>query len=469
MSSVGKSKHFVFIICVIAALGGLLFGLDQGFVNGALGYIIASLQLTTKQGSTFAAVMLYGSVIGALCSGFIARKIGRKNTLLITAFVFSTFSLLSSMTTSFMLLSTYRCILGISVGISSFVVPLYLSEIAPARWRGGFIAMYQMMITVGIFLIYVTNYLIGQATHSWQTMFYAIMVPALVMFIGVLFIPKTPRWLMLKRHDAEAVDVLQKTRASQQEIDLEIREIKDAAAVKSNNFSMLKHKFFIKVVLLGVALQMLQQLTGINSVIYYSTSIFHDAGIESAATATILVGLVNMLTTVLAVIFIDKLGRKPIMYFGLSVMIITLSISAVIFHTEAGLVHGQHLSETIKLLLVSSTLIYIFAFAISAGPIMWVICAEIFPLRGRELGMTITTTMNWIVAALVVQFSLPMMNLPDGQPNPEGGAILFFFFALCCLVGIFLMKLFTPETNGVPLEVIEDNLRKNVKLNKIGA
>ncbi len=459
---------YVVMVCVVAAFGGLLFGVDQGFMNGSLNFIAKDFGLTSSEGASFAAILLWGSVVGALCSGFISRAIGRKYTLLMTAVIFTIFSLLSSFASNVTELTTYRFILGLSVGIASFSVPLYLSEIAPTRLRGAFISMYQMMITVGIFSIFLTNDQVGKYMSDWRPMFYAITIPAVIMLIGVIMIPKSPRWLMLKNRPSCARKVLHRVRETQNEIEMEMDGAKKNTTASKNLFELLKSSMFVKVLILGISLQMLQQLTGINSVIYYSSSIFSAAGVSNPTTATVVVGLVNMLTTLIAVLFVDKLGRKPIMYFGL--MILTLCTAGYIFHTEAILnATGQNLASGMKTTLLVSTLVYIFAFAVSAGPIAWVICAEIFPLQGRDVGMTVTTAVNWIFAALVVQFSLPMMAHPNGTPNPAGGAKLFFFFAICCFVGILIMKFFTPETKGVSLEEMESNLRQGKKLKDIGS
>lgn len=213
------------------------------------------------------------------------------------------------------------------------------------------------------------------------------------------------------------------------------------------------------MLLLGIALQALQQLSGINSVIYYSTEIFDKAGISNAAVATVIVGFVNMVTALLAVAFVDRLGRKPILYVGLTLMALTLLAVGAVFQYEQG---GGVLTETDQVLTVAIILLYIFAFAISLGPIVWVICAEIFPLEGREIGITITTIANWVFAASVVQGSeIVLQGL--------GGNVLFYFFAACCVIGLGIVFLFTPETRRVSLEDMEMRLRKGVRLKHIGA
>jgi len=353
-----------------------------------------------------------------------------------------------------------RFCIGLAVGSASLCVPLYLSEIAPTRYRGGFISMYQLMITIGIFLIYLSNSVIGTMYHSWRLMLFVIAIPSIVMFLGVLTIPRTPRWLMLKGRSVEARDVLSRTRETEEEIARELEEIEDSIknVSKVNTWDTLTKSYFLKVLLLGVSLQLLQQLSGINCVIYYSGEIFKEAGLSNPTIGTIIIGLVNMLTTIIAVKYVDSWGRKPIIYFGLTVMAATLVIIGVVFHIkEAGHVIGGFE----KILVVASTIVYIFAFAVSLGPIIWVICAEIFPLEMRDFGVTVTTVTNWVGAAIVVQFSLTVMK-------SYGGSVLFFFFGFCCLLGFILIGAFTPETKGTSLEKIEQNLKAGKKMKDLG-
>jgi SP family galactose:H+ symporter-like MFS transporter len=340
---------------------------------------------------------------------------------------------------------------------------LYLSEISPTHLRGGIIAMYQLMITIGIFLVFVSNATVqktfGADPNSWRVMLGIISIPAIFMLVAGLTLPRSPRWLMLRQRREHARAVLEKTRASEPEIAHEMSEIESSLSKGRNGFHLFGRGFFWKVLLLGIALQALQQLSGINSVIYYSTEIFDKAGISNAAVATVIVGFVNMVATIIAVAFVDRLGRKPILYVGLTVMALTLFAVGAIFQYEQG---GGTLNETDQVLTVAIVLLYIIAFAISLGPIVWIICAEIFPLEGREIGITITTIANWVFAASVVQGSeIVLQGL--------GGSVLFYFFAGCCVLGLFIVFLFTPETRRVTLEDMELRLRQGTRLKHIGA
>ncbi len=454
----------VAVIAFIGALGGLLFGLDQGFINGSLPLIREDLGLTTDQGAFFSGVLAWAAAVGAFIAGWVARILGRKNTILFAALAFAACTLIGAAAQSYEILLLSRILLGLAVGTAAFVVPLYLSEIAPTHMRGGIIAMYQLMITIGIFLVFVSNAGIQIAfqgqDHSWRLMLGIISIPAIVMLLAGLTLPRSPRWLMLKRREDQARAVLERTRASREEVDAELAEMQTSLGQADRKALHLFGKgFFWKVLLLGIALQALQQLSGINSVIYYSTEIFAKAGIQNAAVATVIVGFVNMLTTILAVAFVDRWGRKPILYLGLAVMAVMLFAVASVFRYEQG---GGDLGDLGQVLMVGAVLTYICAFAISLGPVVWIMCAEIFPLEGREIGVTITTIANWVFTAIVVQYSEIILH-------QIGGAVLFYGFAVSCVAGLFLVFLFAPETKKVSLEDLEERLRAGVPLKRIGA
>ena len=461
-----KAKAKVFWVCVFASFGGLLFGLDQGFINGSLGFIQKTFHWTTAQGESFASIILIGAIVGAFLSGFISKAIGRKNTLLLAAIFFSVFTLWGSSTDSSAVLHFTRVCLGLAVGCASFVVPLYLSEIAPAKVRGGYISLYQFSITIGIFTIYMSNTLISKVhvgSDPWRLMLGIICIPAIAMLFCVFTIPKTPRWLMLKGREKEAEGVLFKTRETEREVNKELAAIRESlkqeeGAKKTSIVAMLGKSYFARIIILGILLQLLQQLTGINCVIYYSTIIFQKAGIGNPSVATVVCGLVNMLTTLIAIFFCDKWGRKPIIYLGLSLMFITLVLLGTEFIRLEGGMPIHNLGQTV---ILGSCLVYLLAFGFSLGPLIWVICAEIFPLEARDFGVTVTTMANWIGNFFVVRFSLSVME-------SLGGSTLFFIFAFFCLLGFVLIGLYTPETKGISLEELEINLKKGKKLRNLG-
>ncbi len=478
--SESQSKKTVIKVCIIAALAGLLFGLDIAYVNGALTYISKEFGLSTAtQEGEVAGILLIGAAVGALFSGVLSKKFGRKKVLIIAAFIFTVFTLMGVFAHTFEVLLASRFIVGLAVGIASFIAPLYLSEIAPGKIRGAMIAMYQLMITLGIVIMFASNFIIARyegfilgflhiESHAiWRIMLIVLVIPSLIMFIGCLFLPKSPRWLMLVGRKEEAEEVLKKIRSSQEAVDFEINEIEETIKVKSSGFKLLKHKFFWKVILLGVCLQGFQQFTGMNAFMYYSTQIFQQAGFSNPAVATIIVGLVNMLTTLIAIRYVDKFGRKPILYFGLALLVISCLVVGTIFHQyySYSMVNGvvqttMSLSPALQWTTLIFCLIFIFGFAISMGPIIWIICSEIQPLEGRDLGITVSTMTNWICNAILGQFAVGWLTFAPGNT--------FYTFGIVCFVCVFFVFFVVPETKGTSLEEIEMNLRDGKKLKNLG-
>jgi SP family galactose:H+ symporter-like MFS transporter len=455
-------QKLIYMVCLIGALGGLLFGLDQGFIANSLSTIDNVYGLTTQQGEHYSAVLAWGGIVGALVSGLFARALGRKKVLVLAGFLFSAFSFISAFLPPLGILTACRFGLGFAVGIASFTVPLYLSETAPKSIRGGMATLFQLMITIGIFLIAVTNVFIAEAlghvSISLTLMFCVIVIFAAVMFFGSLFLPESPRWLLLKNQDQKALSVLKKVRASQQEIEEEIKEIKESiVANKGVGFNMLSKGFFWKILIIGVILQMFQQLVGINMMIYYAPTIFGYAGMTGLI-ALLAIPTVNMLFTFPAIKWIEKWGRKKLLYVGAIVMMVSMFAAGFAFLSISGSVTPGELPKAVLLI---SAIVYIFGFACSWGPVAWVICAEIFPLKGREIGMTVTTMVNWTFAGAVMANALSFMKA-------YGNASIFFVFGGFCILSMIFLKFFVPETKGVSLEHIEKNLENGVALKDLG-
>ena len=461
------SNKIVYKVCVIAALAGLLFGLDIAYVNGSLPLIAKDFNITsTAEQGAVAGLLLLGAAIGAFFSGGISKRFGRKNVLIIAALIFTIFTFTGVLAPSFKFLLVSRFIVGLAVGIASFVAPLYLSEIAPSKIRGGMIAMYQFMITAGIFIMFLSNSILSKF-ESWRVMLFVLVIPSAIMLIGCFFLPKSPRWLILKGRKEEAMGVLNKIRNSKAEVEFEVNEILETTKVKSSGFKLLKHKFFLKVLLLGILLQAFQQFTGMNAFMYYSTQIFAQAGFTNPAVATVIVGLLNMLTTIIAIKYVDKFGRKPILYFGLTILFISCFAVGFIFkenytyHMVNGAAVGSMtLSPALQWTTLIFCLLFIFGFAVSMGPIIWILCSEIQPLEGRDFGITASTMANWICNAILGEFAIGWLTYHPGNT--------FFSFGSVCLICIFFVFLFVPETKGISLEEIEMNLREGKKLRNLG-
>lgn len=456
MIEVKSSQVMVYLVAFIAALAGLLFGLDVGVISGALPFIGKQFAATELQKEWVVSSLLVGAVGGTLLSGVISRRYGRKRTILASAVIFALGSVMASLANSIGVLAGVRLFLGIAVGIASFTAPLYLSEMAPQRIRGRLISMYQLMITIGILLAFMSDAWLSYGEH-WRVMLGILVVPSIVMFLGVLVLPESPRWLFLVNRKDDARQVLRKLRAGEDEVESELADIARMVEVRTGALTLLANPRFSKVILLGIVLQMMQQFTGINVMIYYAPKILENVGLESASEqmwGTVLIGLINVLATFVAIAFVDKLGRKPILAAGFAVMGLSMGVLGLMFMLGIG-------SHAHKVIAIVSLLVFIIGFAMSAGPIIWVLCSEIYPLAGRELGVTISTATNWICNAIIgATFLTLLTNL--------GSVGTFFLFGVLNILFIFIMLAFTPETKGVSLEHIEENLMAGKPLRQIG-
>jgi SP family galactose:H+ symporter-like MFS transporter len=456
-------KTIVFLICATAALGGLLFGLDQGFIANSLDVIKSVYSLDIKGAEHYSSILATGGVVGALLSGLLARFLGRKKSLVFAGLLFIIGSLLSAMILPFFVMMVLRFILGFAVGVASFVVPLYLSETAPAKIRGSMGTLFQLMITIGIFLISVTNVFIARMVanpkNSLPLMFGVIVIFSMLMFIGGLFLPESPRWLMLRGRKNDAIKVLERIFVGREEIDAEIADI-ERTLVSETSTKIIFKWFFIKVLLVGILLQMFQQLVGINVMIYYAPTIFGYAGMKGIL-AVMAIPTVNMLSTFPAIRLVEKWGRKKLLYVGAICMLVTMLSAGMAFSMIGMVTDPQAISGLPKAILIVSAIVYIFGFAVSWGPVVWLVCSEIFPIKGREIGMTITTMVNWTFVGLLMNNALTFMQ-------KYGNASIFFLFSAFCVLAMFFVAGFVPETKGVTLEKIEENLKAGIKLRRLG-
>jgi SP family galactose:H+ symporter-like MFS transporter len=461
-----RRKLVVYFIGFTAALAGLLFGLDVGVISGANKFIQHEFKIPDNVLEFIVSALLWGAVLGAAMSGYFSSRFGRRKTILFSAIIFIIGSLACATAPVEHVLIAARFFLGIAVGMASFTAPLYLSEISPQAVRGGMISMYQLMITIGIVLAFASDtWLASYATIGgvtgghWRVMLGVIAIPAAIMFLGVLFLPESPRWLCLKGLQKRAEDVFRGMHLDEAEIASEIQAIEDSLKVKQGGLALLlENSNFRRAVALGVGLQIIQQLTGINVIMYYAPRLFQIAGFDTTIEqmwGTVIVGITNVLATFIAIAFVDKLGRKPIMYAGFVTMGAAMLTVGALFNI--GVEHDPSLGYPA----IVALLVFIIVFAMSAGPIIWVLCSEIYPLSGRDLGVTFSTCTNWIANAIVGMTFLTLLT------NLGSGNTFLLYGGLNVLFIIFFL-LFVPETKGVSLEKIESNLLSGLPLRKIG-
>lgn len=454
--AIGHSKATAIFVCILAALAGLMFGLDIGVISGAQQFIQKEFAVSDSTIGLIVSFMMIGAAVGALVAGWLSGHLGRKRSLILGAVLFVAGSLLCGAAWNPEVLIVGRFILGVAIGVASFTAPLYLAEIAPESIRGAMISLYQLMITIGILVAFLSDTAFSYS-GNWRWMLGVIAIPGALFLLGVFFLPYSPRWLMMRGRRAEAEQVLLKLRGNPVEIAKELSDIEEQLKVPQRGVHMFfQNANFRRSVGLGVLLQVMQQLTGMNVVMYYAPRIFEGMGYntESQLWFTAIVGLVNVLATFIAIAFVDRLGRKPILYAGFVVMTIGLGVVGTMMHLGIH-THGE------QFFTVAMLLIFIVGFAMSAGPLIWTLCSEIQPLKGRDFGIGCSTLTNWVANAIVGWSFLPLLN-------GIGEARTFWLYAAFNAVFIVFTFWLVPETKGATLEEIERNLMAGKRLREIG-
>ncbi|HAL2677838.1 TPA: sugar porter family MFS transporter [Escherichia coli] len=398
-----SNKAMTFFVCFLAALAGLLFGLDIGVIAGALPFIADEFQITSHTQEWVVSSMMFGAAVGAVGSGWLSFKLGRKKSLMIGAILFVAGSLFSAAAPNVEVLILSRVLLGLAVGV--------------------------------------------------------IIIPAILLLIGVFFLPDSPRWFAAKRRFVDAERVLLRLRDTSAEAKRELDEIRESLQVKQSGWALFKENSnFRRAVFLGVLLQVMQQFTGMNVIMYYAPKIFELAGYTNTTEqmwGTVIVGLTNVLATFIAIGLVDRWGRKPTLTLGFLVMAAGMGVLGTMMHI------GIH-SPSAQYFAIAMLLMFIVGFAMSAGPLIWVLCSEIQPLKGRDFGITCSTATNWIANMIVGATFLTMLNT-------LGNANTFWVYAALNVLFILLTLWLVPETKHVSLEHIERNLMKGRKLREIGA
>jgi SP family galactose:H+ symporter-like MFS transporter len=442
------SRGFVLIAAVFAALGGLLFGYDTGVISGALIFIKSQFHLSVFHQELVVSVVLIGAAAGALSGGRLADAFGRRFMLIVTALIFVAGAIVCATAASVGTLIAGRIVVGLGIGLSSTTVPVYISEVSPAGARGWQVSLFQLAITVGIVSAYLVDYGFS-ASGAWRWMLGLAVVPGAILGLGMLAMPETPRWLAKHGHADAAWEVLARIRGTQ-DVQAEVRDIQETLfqAEERGHFSDLLAASVRPALIVGVGLAIFQQVTGINTVIYYAPTIIQSAGISSASgaiLATAGIGVVNVLMTVVAMWLIDRLGRRPLLLTGISGMVISLGVLGFIFRTHEP-------SSGLAWLAVIVLMAYVASFAVSLGPIFWLLIAEIYPLRIRGIAEGTAAGTNWAANLLV---SLTFLSLVQAL----GPSWTFWLYGLLA-IGSFVFSCFlVPETKGRTLEEIEQSWR----------
>ena len=437
---------WLLIVTITASLGGLLSGFDTGVISGALLFINETWDLTDYLQGILVSSVLIGAVIGAATNGILADIFGRKKIIIAPALIFIIGSILCGIAPNIYVLILSRMLVGLAVGIVNFVVPLYLSEVSPKQLRGTIVSLYQWAITAGILFSYLINAVFAHAVYNWRWMLFFGVVPGIILLSGMLFLSDTPRWLVSKGRYDEAKKVFAKIEPDI-DADKEIEAIKLTIKPQAETEKFQFKKWMIMPFVVGIGIMFAQICTGINTIIYYAPTIFKTAGFDSnlnAIYATTGIGIVNFLMTIVAIFLTDRIGRKPLLYIGLTGVMLSLIALGCAFGFE------DILGDNLKWVAVGSLVTYIICFAFSLGPIGWILVSEVFPLKIRGVAMSICTLSNFGFNFFVVA-SFPVML------NRLGGDITFWMFAFVSLLCIIFVYYFVPETKGISLEKIESN------------
>jgi sugar porter (SP) family MFS transporter len=435
------NKHsYLGIIALFSALGGLLFGYDTGVISGAILFIRKEFFLSTLQVEMVISAVLLGAIIGAAFAGIFSDKIGRKKTLLCTACLFVIASLGSALAVSANWLIISRIFVGIAIGFSSMVTPLYIAEISPASHRGMLVSLNQLAITIGIVASYLVDYALAD-TGQWRWMIGWGVLPAAIFGLGMIFLPESPRWLFKKGFRDQALQVLTFIHGKK-EAHQEIEQIESqipSTALFSSMTPWLK-----RALIIGVGLAIFQQATGINTVIYYAPMIFELAGFHTPSTAILatgIIGVVNVLATFVALWLLDRWGRRPLLLIGLAGMNLSLAFLGASFYFS-------HLTDHLGWLTLTTLILYVISFAISLGPIFWLLISEIYPLHVRGIAMSIATIANWLANLVVALTFLSLVEV-------LGPGFTFWFYAIVGVLAWIFSYFLVPETKKLTLEEIE--------------
>ena len=436
------TSRFVTMVSGVSALAGLLFGYDTGVISGAILFVRKDFLLSTFQEEVVVAAVLLGAVVGAAFGGKLADALGRRKLLIYVAILFVIGAIGTAFAPTATWLAVGRVVVGAAIGIASFTAPLFISEVSPAPVRGKLVSLNQLMVTIGIVVSYLADYALA-GKEAWRWMFGLAAIPALILLVGLLFVPESPRWLMARSRDDEARAVLQRIRESN-DVSAEMAEIQADLNQQEGTWRELMSASLRRPLMIGIGLAIFQQFTGINTVIYYAPTIFQLAGFHSASAAilaTVGVGVVNVALTILALRLLDRVGRRPLLLYGLVGMVISLGVLGAAFLFS-------NLSSIVAWLAVTSLALYVACFAIGLGPVFWLLISEIYPQKIRGRAMSVATVMIWVSNLIVALTFLTLLN-------SLGRSATFWLYAVIGIAAWFFAYRLVPETKGRTLEQID--------------
>src|SRR6185437_7890118 len=444
-------KTRIILIALVAATGGLLFGFDTGVISGALPFLKQNWQLSDPDIAWLTTSVLVGALLGAIFSGKLSDRIGRKRMIIINAVIFTVGAAGCAAAKNLTLLATMRIVIGVAIGITSYVAPMYIAEISPARKRGGLVTLNQLMITFGILVSFITDYLLSNDNNpaSWRWMFLVGIVPALILLVGMLFLPETPRWLMSRGRWQEGKKVLEMVEdpdlinTTAENIK---KEMTTESASKGRAMDVFKPWLRIPLII-TVGIFFFQQFSGVNTIIYYSPIIFKMSGIVSNSGSilpAIIIGIVNVLCCLLSIFLLDRVGRRRLYIIGICGMIPSLALLGACYHFK------EALGSSLPFFAVISIVAYIGFIAVSLALLGWLLISEVFPTSVRGVGMSIGSLSHWGFNAIISFTFLPLIN-------GVGIASTFWIYSGICILGLWWGYYFIPETKGRSLENIEEH------------
>jgi len=440
-------KAFVYVAVAVAAIGGLLFGYDTGVISGAILFIKKQFALSTTLEEIVVSAVLAGAVLGAILGGALTDRFGRRKVIILAGIIFTVSAIGTALAPTVAWLIAGRVVSGVAIGIASFLSPMYIAELSPARVRGALVAVNMVAIATGIVVAYLVDYALS-ASQGWRYMFGLAAIPSVALVIGMWPLPDSPRWLISRSKLKEATKALQRVR-TETDVSAEIADIQHSMTQQSGTWMQeLARPTIRKPMIVGVGLAVFQQITGINTVMYYSPTIFRFAGIRGVAPA-ILAGValaaVMWCFYVLAIFLLDRVGRRPLLLVGIAGQVLGLAILGAAFQIQ----HSADLRSSVA---IAGLAIYVASFAIGLGPVFWLLISEIFPLRVRGPAMSAVTVANWGMNLAVAVTFLTLVAL-------LGHAGTFWTYGIIAVAAWFFCYRLVPETKGKTLEQIEAHWR----------